>query len=232
MLFRSDVVADQNMWNNGYLSTLNHPEWGEVTMPGAPIRMSDTPMVPGQFVAELGQDTEIILSELGYSWDERAGSAKISVKQTQKISEETHLFDLPLTLRFRTKTETVERTIRIREKEEDFHFQLPSAPELVRVDPNTSILAKIQFKPTRPMLAIQLADHEDNIGQLIALEQLAEKPDTDAINLIQKALLNAKHHAVRMKAADTLKKAGTPEAYAALKSALRSEEHTSELQSH
>ncbi|MEY4371404.1 MAG: hypothetical protein RL219_173 [Actinomycetota bacterium] len=66
----ADVVADPNMWQNGYLSTLNHPEWGEVTMPGAPIRMSDTPMIPGQFVAELGQDTEIILTELGYDWDQ------------------------------------------------------------------------------------------------------------------------------------------------------------------
>ncbi len=158
--------------------------------------------------------------DVSYSWDERSGSAKISVKQTQKISEETHLFDIPLTLRFRTKSETIERTVRVREREGDFYFQLPSAPELVRVDPNTALLAKLQFKPSKPMLTLQLADNEDNIGQLIALDHLSEKPDTDTIALIQKALGNAKHYAVRMKAADTLKKAGTPEAYAALKSAL------------
>ncbi len=158
--------------------------------------------------------------DVSYTWDERASSAKISVKQTQKISEETHLFDVPLTIRFRTKSETIERTVRLREKEEDFHFQLPSTPEQVRIDPNTTLLAKIQFKPSKPMLTLQLANNEDHIGQLLALDQLAEKPDADAVQLIKKALGNATHHAVRIKASETLKKAGTPEAYAALKSAL------------
>ena len=66
----ADVVADQGMWDNGYLSTLDHPEWGKVTMPGTPIRLSDTPLVPGSFLAELGQDTELLLLELGYDWDQ------------------------------------------------------------------------------------------------------------------------------------------------------------------
>ncbi len=155
-----------------------------------------------------------------HTWDERTNVAKVSVKQTQKISEDTHLFDVPLTIRFKMKSETVERTVRIRDKEQDFHFQLPSTPELVRIDPNTAILAKIQFKPTKPMLALQLADTEDNIGQLLALDLLADKPDADAVALIRKALEQSKHYAVRIRAAETLRKAASPEAFAALKSTL------------
>jgi crotonobetainyl-CoA:carnitine CoA-transferase CaiB-like acyl-CoA transferase len=64
------VVADANMWENGYLTTLEHPEWGPITMAGVPIRMSDTPLHPGTFLAELGQHTEEVLVEAGYSWDE------------------------------------------------------------------------------------------------------------------------------------------------------------------
>ena len=66
------VTADPNMWENGYLTELDHPEWGKVTMAGVPIRMSDTPMVPGTFLAELGQHTEEILLDLGYDWEQIA----------------------------------------------------------------------------------------------------------------------------------------------------------------
>jgi len=66
----ADVMADPQMWENGYLSVLQHPEWGDVRMPGVPIRMSDTPLVPGSTIAELGQDTELVLMDLGYEWEQ------------------------------------------------------------------------------------------------------------------------------------------------------------------
>jgi CoA:oxalate CoA-transferase len=66
----ADVMDDPQMWENGYLSVLEHPEWGDVRMAGVPIRMSDTPLKPGAFLAELGQDTELVLTDLGYRWEE------------------------------------------------------------------------------------------------------------------------------------------------------------------
>ena len=36
-----EVMDDPQMWENGYLSVLRHPEWGDVRMPGVPIRMSE-----------------------------------------------------------------------------------------------------------------------------------------------------------------------------------------------
>jgi len=64
------VAADEGAYINGYLQRVDHPEWGEVSLPGSPIRMSRTPSTPGVIAPELGQHTEEVLLEAGYTWDE------------------------------------------------------------------------------------------------------------------------------------------------------------------
>jgi formyl-CoA transferase/CoA:oxalate CoA-transferase len=64
------VANDSQALLNGYIIEIDHPEWGRVKSIGTPIRMSDTPLVPGVLTPELGQDTEVLLLELGYDWDE------------------------------------------------------------------------------------------------------------------------------------------------------------------
>lgn len=62
------AAADEHNWINGYMQEVEHPEWGSIRMVGSPIKMSDTPVVPGKFAPELGADTELLLLELGYDW--------------------------------------------------------------------------------------------------------------------------------------------------------------------
>lgn len=57
---------------NGYILEADHPDQGTVKVIGSPIRMSATPTVPGVGTAELGQHTEEVLLEAGFSWDEIA----------------------------------------------------------------------------------------------------------------------------------------------------------------
>jgi len=66
----ADIEADEGAYLNGYLQKVDHPEWGEVTQIGSPIRMSHTPTQPGRFAPELGQNTEEVLLEYGWNWDD------------------------------------------------------------------------------------------------------------------------------------------------------------------
>ena len=68
-----EVAADPQAYANGYFVKAQHPEWGEVTVVGCPITMSDTPTRTGVEVPELGQDTEMVLVEAGFDWDELEG---------------------------------------------------------------------------------------------------------------------------------------------------------------
>lgn len=64
------LAADPHMTLNGYLIDVDHPTFGPMKQVGNPIQMSATPPVPGLVAPELGQDTELVLLELGYTWDE------------------------------------------------------------------------------------------------------------------------------------------------------------------
>lgn len=64
------AADDEHNWINGYLQQVEHPEWGSTRLVGSPIQMSDTPVVPGTTAPELGADTELVLNELGYDWDQ------------------------------------------------------------------------------------------------------------------------------------------------------------------
>jgi formyl-CoA transferase len=67
----ADVVADPAVWANGYLQNVSTPA-GEVAVVASPVRFSGTPAQPGAVAPELGQHTEEVLLELGYSWEQIA----------------------------------------------------------------------------------------------------------------------------------------------------------------
>lgn len=68
----AEVLADDGAVDNGYLFDAEHPDYGRVRMVGNPVRMSATPPAPAVVAPALGQHTEEVLLEVGFTWDEIA----------------------------------------------------------------------------------------------------------------------------------------------------------------
>lgn len=65
----SEVVADEGVWENGYLVRVQGTT-GDVTVPASPVRFSETPTRAAADAPELGQHTEEVLLEAGYTWEQ------------------------------------------------------------------------------------------------------------------------------------------------------------------
>jgi aminopeptidase N len=154
--------------------------------------------------------------EVNYSWDEQAKLARVSIQQVQKLGDTVLLFRIPFKIRFKGAFGSVDRTIDVKQKDEDFSFALDSAPTGVRLDPDFTLLAKISFHPPSSMLEAQLKDEKDVIGRLLAIEPLASRKDKATVDKLKKLLNEDPFYGVRVEAARALRAIHTDEAYDAL----------------
>lgn len=147
-----------------------------------------------------------------HAWDSGSKQAKITVRQTQKLSAQVRLFRLPLPVSFTVAgaREPLRFSMDVSKDVEDFYFNLPSQPELVRIDPGYTVLAKISFNPPGPMLDKML--QSDVIARLLAVKMLGQRD----IEKLGRILREDTFHAVRGAAAKALAKITTPEARVAL----------------
>jgi len=66
----SEVFEDPQALANDYIVQVEHPVWGKIKMLGFPWTFHETPASVRREAPELGQHTEEILLELGYTWDD------------------------------------------------------------------------------------------------------------------------------------------------------------------
>ena len=155
--------------------------------------------------------------KIGYAWDQKRKQVKLSIAQTQKLSERVLLFDFPLPIRITDeKGEVHDFTVRVHEASEDFFFSLPEKPKIVRIDPDLTVLAKVEFTPPNPLLFAQLANPDDMLGRLFAVRALGGKKDARSREAMAKVLQEDPFYGVRIEAAKALAKTHTPEALAIL----------------
>lgn len=159
--------------------------------------------------------------KIDYAWDESHHQAKLTVRQTQKVGEQVLLFDFPLPVRFIDEGGTRhDFTARVHETTEDFHFPLPKKPKIVRVDPDLTVLAGIDFTPANPLLHAQLENPDDAIGRLLAAAALGGRKDRDSLDRLGEVLKSDPFHGVRVEAARSLTKTQTKEAFDVLAASL------------
>jgi aminopeptidase N len=154
--------------------------------------------------------------EVSCNWDEKTKLAKVSIRQVQKLGDNVLLFNFPLTIRFKGEFGTKDSAIQVRQKEGDFYFPLQSAPKIVRLDPDYTLLAKITFSLPNAMLYAQLDDTEDMPGRLLAIEQLADKKDKEAVVRLKQVLNKDAFYGVRQEASKALRSIHSDEALEAL----------------
>ena len=65
-----EVVSDNTNLANGYIVQVEHPTYGSISVVGNPIGMSETPTRVGVVAPELGEHTEEVLLEAGFTWEE------------------------------------------------------------------------------------------------------------------------------------------------------------------
>jgi aminopeptidase N len=151
-----------------------------------------------------------------YSWEDRRKLARISIQQVQKLDPNVLLFKLPLKIRFKTGTTQTDVLAHVSQASEDFTFPLSARPEIVRIDPDYSWLADVEFSPSQEMVQAQLNDKTDVIGRIFAVEQIAKKADKNSIELLQKTLNTDPFWGVRLHAARKLREIHDDDARSAL----------------
>jgi len=159
--------------------------------------------------------------EITYNWDESTRLAKLSVRQTEQLSQNILLFKFPLAVRFKGKFGAVDRQMQVSAKEEDFYFPLDSAPKIVRVDPGCEVLSRTRLNLPNGMLFAQLEDKDDALGRIVAIEQLADKKDKETVIGLNRVLNDDAFPWARIEASRALRAIHSDEALAALLGAIK-----------
>ncbi len=154
--------------------------------------------------------------KISYTWLPEPKLAKVSIQQTHKVDNDVLLFRIPTKLRFLVDGKFIDREIEIHEQHQDFYVPLPKQPQIVRFDPDYSVLAKIAFDKPDAMLFAQLGNQDDVIGRLLAVEALAKRKTQKSVDQLKHTLANDPFFGVRIAASSALQTMHSDEAFEAL----------------
>ncbi len=159
--------------------------------------------------------------DLSYQWSQSDKMAKITLKQKPARSDiEGTVWSLPVTLRFWIGDTITDHEFPFEQAEQTVYVPLPAEPNLVRFDPEYTLLAEVIFNKPKAMLYEQLSRNDDIIGQLWTIDLLDDHHDLKTIEHLKQALNNSPFHQVRHTAAFALSGIHTDEAFDALTQSL------------
>jgi len=158
--------------------------------------------------------------KITYAWSDKTRLARLSVNQTQAEDDKGKVFHLPTKVRFVVTGKRIDQDLSIDQGQQDFYFPLASEPNIVRFDPEYTVLAEVTFDLPKAMLYQQLADGNDVIGQVLAIKALSKETDKKTVGRLKEVLNGAAFYGVRCEAANALQEIHTDEALDALAGSL------------
>jgi aminopeptidase N len=160
-----------------------------------------------------------------YAWDDAQKLARLQIKQTQEVKDDTPLFHLPLTVRFVVDGEPHDVKLRITAAEETFVFVLASKPSQAIVDPGNAYLKTLDMKKPDELWRAELAGAALGIDRVSAARALGKAGEPTAIAALETAMKKDSFWAVRGEAALALSAIKTDAARVGIAAALSKEAH-------
>ncbi len=170
---------------------------------------------------------------VNYAWDSEQRLAKLTVRQTQEVNEQTPLFATPVDIAFfvpesdtaspdepDAPMEVVVRRVMIDQAEQTLYFPLERRPFGVRFDYGGWLIKTLDFERSADLLRYQLRRDPDIRGRIEAAEALGKLADRQSVAALESALLAEKHWAARAAIARALGGQRTERALTALINAL------------
>ncbi|HLY32637.1 MAG TPA: M1 family aminopeptidase, partial [Ktedonobacterales bacterium] len=171
--------------------------------------------------------------KVSYAWDDERHMAKLTVRQTQQVTEQTPLFVTPVDIAFFVPNdehaspdapdapmEPVVFRVTIDQEEQTYYFPLARRPLGVRFDYGGWLIKTLDFERSADLLRYQLRRNPDVRGRIEAAEALGKLADGQSVAALEKALLAENHWAVRAAIARALGEQRTDRALTALITAL------------
>lgn len=155
--------------------------------------------------------------EVSWQWDEPTKTARVTVKQTQKVDDLTPLFRAAVELEFATGSNSVLKRASVSKAEETLHFQLEQRPTRVCFDPRDWVLKTLKFVKSKDELLDQLAHDPHVIARAQAVEGLTELVQDEEVKtaLSRAATLDA-FWGIRQEAIKALARTNTDDVRATL----------------
>lgn len=150
--------------------------------------------------------------KVSHEWLAEKKLLKVTVEQDEPEGDDAQLYTFPVTLRAHAGEEVIDQRVEVTKAEQDFYLSLPAKPEVVRFDPEYTLLADIEHKQPQAMLEAQLKCTDDLIGRLRAAKALGDKDQKSATEALAGALESDPHYGVRIAASNALAEQGTPAA--------------------
>ncbi len=157
--------------------------------------------------------------ETSWSWDESRRTGTLRLKQMQAELLKGRPFTFHGEIEAGLPGGALTFAFEMDRAEQSFDFQLPEAPQWIRIDPQGALLATWKFPRPLEMLA-PLLDHADVAARADAVTELARLGTVAAVEALSNTLRGDRFWGVQADAAAALGRIGSPEARDALIGAL------------